>query len=91
MNGNIDIHFTAPKTVESMAEAFREHCHDGGRDFLQYLRPWHMVDALETINDAANGAYTPEAALVRIREALGELIAIAVIGHREEIESEGVE
>lgn len=88
---NVAIHFTAPKTISSMTEAFAEHCNDGGQDFLQYLRPWHMTDALEAINDAANGNYTPEAALTQIREALGELIAIAVIGHREELESEGTE
>lgn len=81
MNGNID----------SMTEAFREHCHDGGADFIGYLREWHMVDALEAINDAANGGYTPTEAMRNIREALGELIAIAVINHREDLELEGVE
>lgn len=80
-----------PKTVESMAAAFRADCQDGGTDFLNYLRPWHMQDALETINEAANGSLTPEAALGIIREALGELVATAVVGHREAVEWEGVE
>lgn len=88
---NTATRYRPPKTIASMTEAFAEHCNDGGQDFLQYLRPWHMVDALETINDAANGNYTPEAAINRIREALGELVSIAVIGHREAIEWEGVE
>ena len=79
------------QSIDEMVHAFTEHCKDGGRDFLGHVREWHMVDALEAINDAANGGYTPIEAMRKIHEALGELIAIAVINHREALEWEGVE
>lgn len=47
-----------------------------------------MTDALEAINEAAAGHSTPEAALTQIREALGELIAMAAIGHRQKVEQD---
>ena len=91
MNGNAARQYQPSKTVDSMVEAFREHCHDGGADFTEYLKDWHKSDALAEINDAAQN-YTAEAAIGIIKKALGELFEIAAQGHRDEVEmGEGVE
>lgn len=75
------------KTIESMAQAFAEHCHDGGGDFVEYLKEWDKSDALVTINDAAQ-RYRPEAAIEIIKKALGELFDIAAQGHRQQLEAD---
>lgn len=91
MNGlNTATRYSPPKTVDSMVEAFREHCLDGGGDFVEHLKNWHMADALATINDAAQN-YIPEVAIKRIKDALDELFQIAAEGHRAALEWEGVE
>lgn len=84
---NVDIRFTAPKTITSMCDAFTEHCEGGGGDFVEYLKDWQMSDALVAINDAAQ-RYQPEAAINIITLALGELFDIAAQAHRQQLEAD---
>lgn len=90
MNGQTATQFRPPRDIEAMVEAYRQHCQDGGEDFIEYLKPWHCHDALATINDAAQN-YTAEAAMPRIKRALKELFEIAAEAHREALEWEGVD
>lgn len=91
MHGNIGV-LSRDRTakVNDMCSAFTEHCNDGGADFTEYLKLWHMGDALAEINDAVQN-YTADAAITIIKKALGELFEIAAQGHREALEWEGVE
>ncbi len=82
--------FHPPPSIDSMVEAFREHCEDGGADFLEHLKPWHISDALAEINDSVQN-YRPELAMRRIKEILNELFEIAAQGHREKLKWDGVE
>lgn len=88
MHGNIGV-LSRDRTarIDDKVLAFAEHCHDGGSDFIEYLKDWHKSDVLGVINDAAQN-YTPERAIRIIKTALGELFEIAAQGHREALEGD---
>ncbi len=90
MNGNVATPYRPPPSIDAMVDAFTEHCYDGGADFVEHLKDWHMSDALGVINDAAQN-YAPQAAITIIKKALAELIEIGAQGHRDKLEWEGVE